>query len=131
MKIWIREFELNNRNRPRLTGFIQGYKFVHALPEPGTDDSRAEYAEAWLALGTDAIVSLIREGMDASIDAALAHLRDNSLVPENSARFRIPDYSNRVAYQLRREKDDLLWLSLRPTSNEIIIVHRDAAVSID
>lgn len=126
--IWLREFELNNRNRPRFAGFAQSYKFVHPLPEPGTGNSRLDYAEAWLELGADAIETLIRQGMDTTIDAALVHLQDESLASRTSARYRVPDYSNRMAYELRRETDDWIWLSTVPAPREIIIVNRGAAV---
>jgi len=126
VSIWIREFELNNRNRPRFAGFAHSYKFVHPLPEPEAGNSRADYAEAWLALGADVIETLIRQGMGATVEAALTHLQNGTLVPGTPARYRIPDYTNRLAYQLRRDAGEFLWLSLRQTPNEIVIIRRDA-----
>ncbi len=131
VSIWIREFELNNKNRPRFTGFAQGYKYVHPLPEPAAGKNRTDYAEAWLTLGADAIEGLIRLGMDATIEAALTHLNDRGFVHGTPNRYRIPDYTNRLAYQVRRETGDLLWLNARATPDETIIASRAAVELVD
>lgn len=131
VSIWIRRFELNNRNQPRFAGFAQGYKFVHPLPEPDNGTSRADYAEAWLAMGPEAIEALIRQGMDLTIDAASYHVGNGSLTSRTATRYRIPDYSSRLPYDLRRLNGDWFWLSTRPNPREIIITHRSAALPIN
>ncbi len=131
VSILIREFELTNREQPRFSGFGQQYIFVHALPQPEGGRSRTDYAEAWLALGVEAIERLIVFGMDAAIEAAQLHFREGELALASTTRYRIPDYSQRARYHVWRETDELLWMLLRPTSDEIIIAKRDSVVPVN
>lgn len=128
VSIWIRTFELNKRKRPIFAGFSQAYTYVHALSEPAAGNDRSDYAEAWLSMGSEALEELILFGMETAVETARQHLQQGDAGSGTGVRYRVPDYSNRIKYHVWHETVDLLWLRVRPTSNEIIITPRGAVV---
>ncbi|AKS41826.1 hypothetical protein [Wenzhouxiangella marina] len=125
------EFSIDNRNRPRYTGFSQSYTFVHPLPEPDEDDDRDAYAEAWLAMGVDEKRELIFRGMDATIQAAIAHIEEGDWSMDADRRYRIPDYTGRIRYFHVGGTDETHWLVMNKNVREVLIVQHDSAVAAE
>ena len=128
--LWIREYELNDNMEPRFAGFAHGYTYVYSIPEPDSGRSREDYAEAWLELGVETIQEQILFGMNQTILAAQSHIQEGDLELEDSARYRIPEYSSRVNYDFWHENDEATWLQ-GPANNEITIATTDAVVKLD